>query len=121
MFCVAAFFFLIILLPPRSTRTDTLFPYTTLVRSQAGTARTFGHERIEKAVLFELIPQCRMAFAPLDRAHRRGRTSSVDHSGKGRGEIHVGHQRSPIPRAIMPRKISRVPPRNEKLGATCVT
>src|SRR3546814_15174405 len=31
-FCVV-FFFLMILLPPRSTRTDTLFPYTTLFRS----------------------------------------------------------------------------------------
>src|SRR6056297_2852891 len=29
------FFFLIIRPPPRSTRTDTLFPYTTLFRSQA--------------------------------------------------------------------------------------
>src|SRR3546814_3660065 len=31
MFCV--FFFLMIRLPPRATRTDTLFPYTTLFRS----------------------------------------------------------------------------------------
>src|SRR3546814_7801522 len=29
------FFFLMILRPPRSTRTDTLFPYTTLFRSEA--------------------------------------------------------------------------------------
>src|SRR3546814_20562015 len=29
------FFFLMIRLPPRSTRTDTLFPYTTLFRSDA--------------------------------------------------------------------------------------
>src|SRR3546814_3917112 len=29
------FFFLMILRPPRSTRTDTLFPYTTLFRSSA--------------------------------------------------------------------------------------
>src|SRR3546814_20093049 len=29
------FFFLMILRPPRSTRTDTLFPYTTLFRSDA--------------------------------------------------------------------------------------
>src|SRR3546814_14358970 len=28
------FFFLIIRLPPRSTRTDTLFPYTTIFRSR---------------------------------------------------------------------------------------
>src|SRR3546814_15155662 len=32
-------FFLMIRLPPRSTRTDTLFPYTTLFRS-AGTSRS---------------------------------------------------------------------------------
>src|SRR3546814_12283490 len=32
MFCV---FFLMIRRPPRSTRTDTLFPYTTLFRSMA--------------------------------------------------------------------------------------
>src|SRR3546814_13120037 len=30
------FFFLMIRRPPRSTRTDTLFPYTTLFRSQRG-------------------------------------------------------------------------------------
>src|SRR3546814_12424385 len=30
------FFFLMILRPPRSTRTDTLFPYTTLFRSGPG-------------------------------------------------------------------------------------
>src|SRR3546814_14864598 len=32
------FFFLLIRRPPRSTRTDTLFPYTTLFRSQEGRA-----------------------------------------------------------------------------------
>src|SRR3546814_15645692 len=41
------FFFLIIRRPPRSTRTDTLFPYTTLFRSQGGKhengRRTWGH------------------------------------------------------------------------------
>src|SRR3546814_20587579 len=31
--CVFSFFFLMIRRPPRSTRTDTLFPYTTLFRS----------------------------------------------------------------------------------------
>src|SRR3546814_14216183 len=39
------FFFLMIRLPPRSTRTDTLFPYTTLFRSQTDlrhTARAAG-------------------------------------------------------------------------------
>src|SRR3546814_19904821 len=33
---LVVFFFLMIRRPPRSTRTDTLFPYTTLFRSHAG-------------------------------------------------------------------------------------
>src|SRR3546814_8000311 len=38
-------FFLMIRLPPRSTRTDTLFPYTTLFRSAAIFAdEMFGHQ-----------------------------------------------------------------------------
>src|SRR3546814_15110876 len=37
------FFFLMILRPPRSTRTDTLFPYTTLFRSEAARDRAVGH------------------------------------------------------------------------------
>src|SRR3546814_6638424 len=38
-------FFLIIRQPPRSTRTDTLFPYTTLFRSAAGQARAWPRAR----------------------------------------------------------------------------
>src|SRR3546814_14359319 len=33
---LSMFFFLMLRRPPRSTRTDTLFPYTTLVRSACG-------------------------------------------------------------------------------------
>src|SRR3546814_15212332 len=36
IFCVFFVFFLMIRRPPRSTRTDTLFPYTTLFRSHVG-------------------------------------------------------------------------------------
>src|SRR3546814_14020673 len=41
------FFFLMIRRPPRATRTDTRFPYTTLFRSQllAGAARQRGADR----------------------------------------------------------------------------
>src|SRR3546814_19159262 len=40
MSCVVClFFFLMIRRPPRSTRTDTLFPYTTLFRSGLGRPR----------------------------------------------------------------------------------
>src|SRR3546814_906809 len=43
------FFFLMIRRPPRSTRTDTLFPYTTLFRSLgiAGHAAGGNHDRVE--------------------------------------------------------------------------
>src|SRR3546814_2582442 len=44
MFCsvyiILLFFFLMIRRPPRSTRTDTLFPYTTLFRSSAAVKGT---------------------------------------------------------------------------------
>src|SRR3546814_20431262 len=50
LFVVLFFFFLMIRRPPRSTRTDTLFPYTTLFRSPAesgpaaaGDAGAAGH------------------------------------------------------------------------------
>src|SRR3546814_9725954 len=39
VFCILLFFFLMIRRPPRSTRTDTLFPYTTLFRSARCSAR----------------------------------------------------------------------------------
>src|SRR3546814_16699591 len=37
------FFFLMIRRPPRSTRTDTLFPYTTLFRSRSSGGRATGN------------------------------------------------------------------------------
>src|SRR3546814_20295572 len=37
------FFFLMIRLPPRSTRTDTLFPYTTLFRSERSATPRLPH------------------------------------------------------------------------------
>src|SRR3546814_1782617 len=43
--CILCFFFLMIRLPPRSTRTDTLFPYTTLFRSLREGRIAGGHRR----------------------------------------------------------------------------
>src|SRR3546814_15548360 len=40
---IVCFFFLMIRRPPRSTRTDTLFPYTTLFRSRPGNPRHHRH------------------------------------------------------------------------------
>src|SRR3546814_18431810 len=44
---LSVFFFLMIRRPPRSTRTDTLFPYTTLFRSITGT-QTISRQRYVK-------------------------------------------------------------------------
>src|SRR3546814_19987693 len=41
LFNLLIFFFLMIRRPPRSTRTDTLFPYTTLFRSASNPASAF--------------------------------------------------------------------------------
>src|SRR3546814_11259272 len=40
------FFFLMIRRPPRSTRTDTLFPYTTLFRSRRDLSPVLGDHRL---------------------------------------------------------------------------
>src|SRR3546814_14234954 len=46
-FFLSLFFFLMIRRPPRSTRTDTLFPYTTLFRSKT---RSAGAQRAVRPV-----------------------------------------------------------------------
>src|SRR3546814_944657 len=48
--------------PPRSTRTDTLFPYTTLFRS----GRRIGDHRCELAFGRKAVPQHRPAFELAD-------------------------------------------------------
>src|SRR3546814_14917185 len=64
------FFFFMIRRPPRSTRTDTLFPYTTLFRSK--------RKRAEKAIRVALefqqergVPLDRPAFERMERAAAR--------------------------------------------------
>src|SRR3546814_1987383 len=57
------FFFLMIRRPPRSTRTDTLFPYTTLLRSCSATlkraAERFAHSArlISDSASVEFVPE----------------------------------------------------------------
>src|SRR3546814_10847168 len=48
------FFFLMIRRPPRSTRTDTLFPYTTLFRSAHPRARDPGARTVRRPVSYKL-------------------------------------------------------------------
>src|SRR3546814_6640512 len=60
------FFFLMILRPPRSTRTDTLFPYTTLFRSPLASAP----RRVRRRRLPGVLRSCgdRLAFPVPDDA-----------------------------------------------------
>src|SRR3546814_12923729 len=51
LFFVVMFFFLMIRRPPRSTRTDTLFPYTTLFRSVHAVLRVDLEPRIAAVVV----------------------------------------------------------------------
>src|SRR3546814_21034101 len=53
--------------PPRSTRTDTLFPYTTLFRSPVGNFSVTGEPR-RRAVAERCIPQA----SPAGRRRNRG-------------------------------------------------
>src|SRR3546814_20298754 len=72
--CVFIVVFLMIRRPPRSTRTDTLFPYTTLFRSSS------SHERDDRACQHRLCCKdwrqsevgCRSA--PIRRLLRNGRS-----------------------------------------------
>src|SRR3546814_9202931 len=49
MLFLYSLFFFIILRPPRSTRTDTLFPYTTLFRSPSSACRRKSPETLGRA------------------------------------------------------------------------
>src|SRR3546814_18849828 len=59
--CFVLFFFLMIRRPPRSTRTDTLFPYTTLFRSTEWPPPGGGYSRSSPAFRgsFERLPAIR--------------------------------------------------------------
>src|SRR3546814_15764024 len=56
------YFFLMIRRPPRSTRTDTLFPYTTLVRSRKAQAGSAIAPRGRSIGLRETLEQALMVF-----------------------------------------------------------
>src|SRR3546814_5856088 len=73
-----AFFFLMIRRPPRSTRTDTLFPYTTLFRSDQHRHR---HQRRHRSA--------GRRSAPPREGEERHRPAMGD-SARGRGEVSRG-------------------------------
>src|SRR3546814_13604083 len=77
MFCIVFFFFLMIRRPPRSTRTDTLFPYTTLFRSvHVGGAQVRPDERPDVDGRASGLETLR------DRSGRRARWRSEEHTSE---------------------------------------
>src|SRR3546814_12299861 len=78
---IVCFFFLMIRLPPRSTRTDTLFPYTTLFRSHRGAG--FG-ARVAAVEPDDVRPP----------AVTLGQEAAIDR-GVGFGELALGRQVAP--------------------------
>src|SRR3546814_9094322 len=75
-----SFFFLMIRRPPRSTRTDTLFPYTTLFRSLVGRANTvlqIENHRIRSAGRRLLKP-----FRPITRYKEERAQRSEEHTSE---------------------------------------
>src|SRR3546814_15259064 len=72
----SAVFFLMIRRPPRSTRTDTLFPYTTLFRS--GTARRRGAGTGNRRSRPFVWPRARSAA----RRRARARARSEEHTSE---------------------------------------
>src|SRR3546814_18531770 len=90
------FFFLMIRRPPRSTRTDTLFPYTTLFRSCKDDCHC--------------VVDCRRCAAKAVRELREQRRSDTDNDGEnqtlpaGRDDVAeeaLGHERA------LPKQTSR--------------
>src|SRR3546814_5308913 len=68
------FCFLMIRRPPRSTRTDTLFPYTTLFRSADLCARTFDGGDGQFDFRARRRARCRAREYRADRGQRQGRS-----------------------------------------------
>src|SRR3546814_322535 len=89
-FHYAVFFFLMIRRPPRSTRTDTLFPYTTLFRSVAD---ALDHRRID-GLGVGLVGHHLAAVGQHLVADLGGRLAEADREAAGR-------------RAVLPREVGR--------------
>src|SRR3546814_5864741 len=75
--------------PPRSTRTDTLFPYTTLFRSYFHADQHQWPRSIDARVVLGRNPQ-----GPVRLPARRGALASPRHGHHGRSEEHTSELQS---------------------------
>src|SRR3546814_6488707 len=87
------FFFLMIRRPPRSTRTDTLFPYTTLFRSRRGPCRQRHHRRRRRHQL-GIRRRVRQRRCDDDQRSRRERLRRRGLRGQRRSEEHTSELQS---------------------------
>src|SRR3546814_13611212 len=78
MFDVCLYFFLMRRRPPRSTRTDTLVPYTTLFRSQLRQVRRRAPCRAPAGGRLPACPRLRAAGVPPEARPRRRRGRGRD-------------------------------------------
>src|SRR3546814_2908470 len=80
--------------PPRSTRTDTLFPYTTLFRSPEQDVVDRDHRRLDGGDLLDVGEQRPVGEHHSARAARR--TAGVEQHGErlGRSEEHTSELQS---------------------------
>src|SRR3546814_4651352 len=105
------FFFLMIRRPPRSTRTDTLFPYTTLFRSQSGDSRRRRTADQRRRFLDDLPDQHRRD--PRDVDQRR-----VRHGRRDRRQQGLAAGSTVVPEAAERRTLSRSEEHTSELQST---
>src|SRR3546814_17771331 len=101
-----SFFFLMIRRPPRSTRTDTLFPYTTLFRSGCGSGFAKGavllqyggahrHHTVAVYDVHASVPLCRREFAQFSKAIAQGALRNAQlPRGAGAMPVHLIQHRA---------------------------
>src|SRR3546814_1597026 len=96
--------------PPRSTRTDTLFPYTTLFRSQpaAGPPPRAGEDRVRT-----VLAAAATHLAPISATPRLDAELLMAHAlGITREELLLGHLDDPAPpafTALLARRLTHEP------------
>src|SRR3546814_17156804 len=86
------FFFLMIRRPPRSTRTDTLFPYTTLFRSLAANRLSVDVDHRVQSGSLSVDQPLPVGLVNAGTEETRGGESGVD--DRGRSEEHTSELQS---------------------------
>src|SRR3546814_16124562 len=91
------FFFLMIRRPPRSTRTDTLFPYTTLFRSRKRQREIAAGEIVHPAVAFGLADHradmTRIERARIEQGGELRQVAGMRHAEAMNGRTHENPDR----------------------------